>query len=160
MKKTTLSAFTMLELLITMVISAILTGIAFLMFQIIQQQFLKFEASGNDTLVVDNFNRLFTNDLQTADFWQIKQKYLTCQFKSSSIDYQFEDDFILRTSTINDFKPDTFFIANKNLICYFNQKTVLKGTVDQCSVLFQFGETWIPVHQQKEYSARQMMTFQ
>ncbi len=160
MKLVATNAFTLIELLVVMVISGILLGIAFMMFQIIQQQFFKFEENGNSALVIDNFNRLLQNDLQTADFWQIQGQEVSCITKNNTIYYKFNTNSIIRSFANSTIDPDTFDIANKDFTCYFNRKLVYNNVADECSLLLLFGKEWIPINYQKEYSAQQLMNFE
>ena len=159
MKLVTIHAFTLIELLIVMVISGILLGIAFLMFQITQHQFVKFEENGNSALVMDNFNRLFHHDLETADFWQIQGQEVVCITKKNTIYYNFNTNSIVRSFSNSSINSDTFSIVAKDLSCYFNRQAISNGIVDECSIKLLFGKEWIPRQHVKKYSAQQLINF-
>jgi len=155
-----LKAFTMVELLVVMVLSGILVGLAFLMFQIIQQQFVTYQTSGNSALTSDNIQRLIQYDFQYADLVKTNNNQLICQHTDRTIHYLFEEQNIIRWLENRDLPEDTFKINTKDLTCFFNNKPIENGVVNKCSVNIRYSNSWLTIHQHKTYSAQQLMSLQ
>jgi len=111
-KKNYISAFSIVEAIVSMAIMAIILGITFFIFSIITERMIDFK---NQNQLVNDFNRLtysinkdiFDNDKMISSENQIKFR----GYLGESINYYFTENYILRQK---ESFIDTFKIKSKN----------------------------------------------
>ncbi|MBC2844637.1 PulJ/GspJ family protein [Winogradskyella flava] len=123
--KTKVKAFTLNEMVIVMIISTVVIGLAFTVLSLVQkhmwaiQENLKFNTELNrleEVLWIDinNYNMLFYND---------KKNVLKFKTILDSTSYQFHDNYVLRDK-------DSFHLKIDKQRYYFNGVQVYQGKVD------------------------------
>ena len=151
-----IQAFTVIELLVVMVLTTVLVGLAFMAFQIIQQQFFHFEKQNATSLQIDNFNRLWRYDTESCRDLTINGSFITCQHDDHLVSYEFYDNQIVRNGTVLDYRPDTFFIANRDLVAAFQKYPIDKGTIDFISFELKINDIWTERIFSKTYGAKNL----
>lgn len=117
MKK--LKAFTLVELLVTMLISSIVIGICYTSYQIVSKQFNDYKALNEKTVEVMLLNELIEKDFLQADSVMKDNMNVVCFNNNNQITYNFNNNRILRKQTE---VQDTFFIQSENVQLKFDDK--------------------------------------
>jgi type II secretory pathway pseudopilin PulG len=136
MLKSKLKSFTLAEVLVVMVITAIIIGMAFSVLRLVQKQIhtiqKNFDKTSNLALFEQRLWQDF-NEYNNAEL-QTKQNILRLASEKDTIIYQFKDDFVLRnTDTIK-----VKLTISKGL---FMGKQVKEGNIDAISLS---GESEVP----------------
>ncbi|WNM19464.1 hypothetical protein [Flavobacterium capsici] len=109
-----IKAFSVLEAVFSMVITAIIIGIVFVIFSILSERMLDFK---NQNQVISDLNRLtyvINKDLFENEEIVLKNDELLLQsYSGEKVRYLINENYLLRTK--NDFK-DTFNISNTKII--------------------------------------------
>ncbi|WP_333888906.1 type II secretion system protein [Sphingobacterium siyangense] len=113
MSKQKLKAFTLMELTITMLISAISIGMAFYMFQYFQQLFLRQQKQRQERFSYSLFKHLLEQDMGRSVWLKTSENGLICENEFGNISYEFAPKFIVRNQ--NTVQKDTFLIQTVNL---------------------------------------------
>jgi len=116
MKK--ISAFTLLELLIGMIISSIVIGFCYTGYSIIYKQYLNYLIIKENISNTMQFNSILNTDFTTASSIIFETDKLILDFKSApQLQYDFRQNYILRkTSDVT----DTFMLSALNLVPKYN----------------------------------------
>ncbi len=113
MKTLKLKAFTLMELTIAMLISAISIGMAFYMFQYFQQLFLQQQKQRQERFSYSLFKHLLEQDIDRSVWLKTSENGLICENEFENISYEFAPKFIVRNQ--NTVEKDTFLIQTVNL---------------------------------------------
>ncbi|MDR6735546.1 prepilin-type N-terminal cleavage/methylation domain-containing protein [Sphingobacterium sp. 2149] len=113
MKTLKLKAFTLMELTIAMLISAISIGMAFYMFQYFQQLFLQQQKQRQERFSYSLFKHLLEQDIDRSVWLKTSENGLICENEFGNISYEFAPKFIVRNQ--NTVEKDTFLIQTVNL---------------------------------------------
>lgn len=113
MKTLKLKAFTLMELTIAMLISAISIGMAFYMFQYFQQLFLQQQKQRQERFSYSLFKHLLEQDIDRSVWLKTSESGLICENEFGNISYEFAPKFIVRNQ--NTVQKDTFLIQTVNL---------------------------------------------
>jgi len=107
-----LSAFTLLELLIGMIISSIIITIGYSSYSIINKQFSSYKLYRTELVEIANLNSEIEKEFSDSEFVLRNQNQLTFKHKDSrEVKFEFNEHFILR----NEMQAiDTFWVNNKN----------------------------------------------
>ena len=102
-----LKAFTVIELLITMMLGAIVLGLSYMYFGNFQKYYTDTIQLEADYLTIDQFRFLLTHDLQRSD--EVAEKHvdeLTLLFRENEVVYEFSPTGVIRSteSAIDSFK--------------------------------------------------------
>ncbi len=95
-----LPAFTLYELIIVMVLSSILTGIAFYAYSNLQQQLVNYDTYTNQSIEVLRLHTLLQRDASQSYEKQIIDNQWVFKQHSHTIIYHFHDNFIVRQVNI------------------------------------------------------------
>jgi Na+-translocating ferredoxin:NAD+ oxidoreductase RnfG subunit len=101
--KTKIKSFTLAELLVVMIITAIVVGIAFSVLRLVQKQIYNIQHNYDKSTTLSLFEQKLWQDFN--EFHEIrydnKEKQLVLKTELDSLYYKFEDTFVLRnTDTI------------------------------------------------------------
>jgi len=123
-----LKAFTLLEMIVVMILTLLVSGIAFQAYQIVAKQYYSFRISmkRNNELLL--FERTLLQDISGAEYVQKTQEGIECVLPDRNISYNFENDYVLRAITV----PDTFFLKVENdSAFFFSKKNISIGDIIQ-----------------------------
>ena len=130
--KTKVQAFTLNEMVIVMIISTIVVGLAFTVLSLVQKHMWSIQQ--NFSLNTE-FNRLEqalwidTNNYNTISYNEIENELKFKSIMDSTV-YQFKSDYVLKDR-------DTFNIIIEQKSFFFNGIEVINGKVDGCSLGLQ-----------------------
>jgi prepilin-type N-terminal cleavage/methylation domain-containing protein len=152
-----IKAFTIMEVTVTMLIAAILMGITYTAFTIINKSYNSFNTKNKDVAELEQLNELLRKDFDRAEFIQKDQNGIS--FKKADltlIKYEFNSDFIVRTSS----RIDTFKFKTEELATLFEGQQVNEpgaseeeNRLDELDINLLFGNEKIPYHYYKQYSS-------
>lgn len=126
-----IEAFTLTEITVALLISAIVVGIAFSVLNLVQKQMM--------TIQKNYKNNTQINMLETA-LWIDFKHYANAEYNTiedelklfselDSVKYKFKKEQVIKAS-------DTFFIPLQNKAFFFNNNTVNNGKVDALRIEF------------------------
>jgi len=141
-----LCAFTIMEVTVSMLIAAIVIGIAYTAYSIISRSYTTFKYKNDDLAVLNRVDELLRRDFGKAEMVTRSGNGLLI---GDHISYEFSPAYIVRNSgTI-----DTFKVSNLDL------QTVSAGAdlIDEVSFTIVFRGERIPYHYRKTYSSADLI---
>jgi len=127
-KKT--KAFTIAELLVVLVISAIVVSLAIAVLMLVQKQMQSIQSIEEKKQEIIYLERALWQDFnQGRPYYQLKDKMLMKYAKHDTVRYKFNDGYVMR----ND---DTLKVDVKNIQCFLDGYEVKEGYVDAIGFLF------------------------
>jgi len=149
-----------MEVVITMLITAIVIGITYSAYSIISQSYLSFQKKNDGLAVLSRVDQLLTKDFSSAVTICKTQNGLFIKNKADSISYEFQPEFIVRTSTV----IDTFKVQNGGLNTFFENQPVVEinpvaeqNRIDEMSITVSYENEKIPYHYRKQYSSADLL---
>lgn len=110
MKK--VKGFTLMELLVGMVISALVISFGYQAFHLIGKQFSSYRSAKKELNERELFQSVFSRDLASSYTARKIQNQIDLALDSSRIEYKFEDEFILRNTNLS---KDTFYLPVREM---------------------------------------------
>lgn len=145
-----------MEISVVMLISAVVIGIAYTAFSIINQSYRSFQHKNEDMEVVIRLNELLRKDFDRASSIIKTANGILIKANSDSVNYVFEPDFTVRTSTIT----DTFKLTMQDMLMNFETHPVNdinaipeQNRIDEFGFTILFENQKIPYHYHKQYSS-------
>jgi type II secretory pathway component PulJ len=153
-----LPAFTIMELTIAMLLSALVIGITYTAFRLVNQSYLDYQRKHSDLSVRIRLDELMQRDfLNSVDVRQSQDGVIIIAGKCS-ISYKFEQSRIIRLSTV----ADTFQVVGINPRSFFEHKSLSESDegkrVDEFSFELSFKQGFFPYHYKKQYSSQILMS--
>lgn len=152
-----LKAFTIMEMTVTMLIAAILMGITYTAFIIINKSYSSFNIKNKDMAELEQLDELLRKDFDRAEIIQKDQNGIS--FKKADltlIKYEFNPDYIVRTSG----RVDTFKFKTEELSTSFEgqamnetRESEEENRLDELDISLLFQNEKIPYHYYKQYSS-------
>lgn len=156
MKNHRLKAFTLMELTIAMLISAISIGMAFYMFQYFQHLFLQQQKQRQERFSYSLFKHLMAQDIDRALWLKTSENGLICENEKGIIRYEFDPKFIIRDQY--NLEKDTFQIQTVHLdITSRVQKLPSEELTDHVNLTIRFENKEHQFDYHKIYSAQQLV---
>jgi len=153
--KIKLPAFTILELLVGMTLTAILVTASMYAFELIQKQY-RLQSRMQDRLDIQaNFKARILLDLEKAQSIKRRDKTLLFKNDKSQINYQWATDFITRKNDLSPIAPDTFWIKSTIQESQFQYQIVGSGYIDRCILDIELFETIEQWQFQKHYTTKE-----
>ncbi len=131
-----IKSFTLPELLVVIILTAIVVGMAFSVLRLVQQQIRAIETNFEKTSSLALFEQRFWQDFNETNSvaFNLKENRLLMESEMDTVVYSFQDNYILRnTDTIK-----LQLAANK---LFFKGKEVQEGTIDAVSF---YGKAELP----------------
>src|ERR1700749_1025250 len=100
MSKYKIKAFTVMELVITMLVAAILTGFIYTAFQIVSKSYQVFHEKNEEMAALERLDELLKKDFSKAVFVEKSSNAIILQKEKDTVQYSFESGYILRVSSI------------------------------------------------------------
>ena len=152
-KQTRLPAFTLIELMVTMLISSISIGIIYSGYDIVSKQFRTYKTT-NETIA----EALYLNSLMNSDFSKARDAkknrdgFTLLDYENRSTVYEFSEEYIVRKVS---FSTDTFHLPIKNSSYSISGKDVLEDLswIDEVSFDVTINKEVTSFHYKKEYDA-------
>jgi type II secretory pathway component PulJ len=160
MIKRKIQAFTIMEVTITMLISALVIGITYTAFSIITRSYHSFDSKHQDMAVVLRLDELLQKDFNHAEIVLKDTDGIALRDSSRTIKYRFNQDYILRVGIT----VDTFKVKSDSVSTIFENNTVNEtGPSQEANRLDELGlniilqNEKIPYHYHKIYSSANLI---
>lgn len=151
-----LKAFTILELVIAMMISAIVIAIAYTGLKMVLRSFHAFSKRYEQTMVMLKLNELLTKDIDRSEAVRSGDEGISMTGSGQSVHYRFEGDELIRTAV----KSDTFRIKASDVRMAFEGvpigETSFSNLIDDLYFTSSVGMRKVPHHFHKRYSSEQL----
>ena len=155
--KQKLPAFTLIELMITMLISSISFGIIYSGYEIVSKQYQSYKSSNE--IIAD---ALYLNVLMASDFSKARnaQKnddgFQLIDYENKSTIYELSEEYIVRKVS---FSTDTFNVPVKNISFLMNNSDVVTEPywIDEVSFDVNINKQAQTFHYRKQYDAAFLM---
>jgi hypothetical protein len=120
-----LKSFTLSELLIVMIITAIVVGMAFSVLRLVQKQMHSLQLSFEKTTLITLFEQRIWQDFNEPNeiFYSESDQKLLLLSEIDTIRYTFQKDYTIRNQ-------DTIKVPIAIKEAYLNGKTIVNGTID------------------------------
>jgi len=156
-----LAAFTIMELTVAMLISAIVIAITYTAYSMVSGSYISYTNKHNEMAVLVRLDELLKKDFSKADFILEDRNILRLNNSQQFISYKFEAEQIIRTSIIT----DTFKVASSDLLLSFESRVLAEepsddeeeNRVDELSFTVDYNHQKFPYHYYKQYSATNLM---
>lgn len=156
MSRQRIKAFTIIEVVVTMTIAAILMGLTYTSYQIVNKSYRSFNVKNNEMAALERLDELLKKDFNRAGIIEKDEKGIVVKSKRDTIQYEFTPDFILRISAMT----DTFKIKNEGLSTSFEDQLVdgqglseEESRLDGLNISLLFQNEKIFYHYHKVYSS-------
>lgn len=160
MKRHKIRAFTILEVVISMLITAIVIAITYTSYSIISKSYGSFNDKNKMLADYALLDHLLRRDVVQASLIQKDEDGITLTAPNKNIRYTFSNDYILRQSL----RTDTFKFTSQALQVSFEHKPILalsdtleQNRVDEISFDLLYQNEKIPYHYEKAYSSENLI---
>jgi Tfp pilus assembly protein PilE len=160
MKTRKLSAFTLMEVTVTMLITGLVIGITYTSYSIIVKSYRSFTTKNDDMAVLVNLDHILKRDFDRADSILKDSDGIAIKNGSNIIKYVFKPDFIVRNSD----RSDTFKVETQDINTTFEnmplvelQATEEQNRIDGLDFTLLFQTEKIPYHYRKSYSSENLI---
>lgn len=158
-KHIALPGFTIPELLVSMIISAIVIAAGYYAFQLFSYQSKAVRKNYSSLIEHEQMIANLKTEFATAESIERDFEILKFSFENRAKEYQFLDSIII-LSIEPMHKADTFFINTKSEAAFFNGRYIDVGKIDKFELtFFPFGNAQNLIFT-KKYSATDLMNFE
>jgi len=134
-----LAAFTIMELIIVMLLSTLIFGMALTAFQIMQRLYRQYDELSTETTTLDRFRALLAYDVEQATSLHYTENQLILKSTARTLHYQFQKEAIVRKDATPSSLADTLWTAASKIECTWQKGPVQEGPIDQIALtLFLF----------------------
>ena len=154
-----LKAFTIMELLVVSILSAICAGAVFSGFQVIQQQFLGYERDTKAILEMGAFQVQLEKDFAESVWVYREADGIRMELENYVVFYGLEEEGkkINRQIIVDGYNKETLPFLVRKANCYFEKEEIDAGSVDYIELQLEVDTRLFTFSLKKEYSARQKM---
>ncbi|OKS87280.1 PulJ/GspJ family protein [Mucilaginibacter polytrichastri] len=161
LNKQRLAAFTILELTVVMLLSAIVIGITYTAYSIMSQSYLNFTNKNEAMGMLIRVDELLRKDFERSEAIALDHHLITFQDSIAIIKYQIEPDFIVRTGLSTDtFKLKTAGVwtdFESNPVTIDEPSTDTAQQIDELSINLLLKADTITYHYHKVYSSQNLI---
>jgi type II secretory pathway pseudopilin PulG len=129
-----IKSFTLSELLIVMIITAIVVGMAFSVLRLVQKQIHTIQKNFDKTTALALFEQRMWQDFNTAATIDLTSGNLLLQSPKDTVSYKFTEDYIMRNA-------DTIPLKLRIVKTFFTGREIKYGNIDAISIS---GEAELP----------------
>jgi len=154
--KNRIPAFTIMELTVAMLISAIAIGLMYSAYAIISKSYLSFVDRNSKTSTLALLDRRLNRDIDKAEIICRDSNTVTMRSNKDTVIYRFLADRVIRQKLL----ADTFKISTESFITSFesvpvdgNQSNTGEKKIDDLQIVLLTDEQKIPYHYHKSYSS-------
>lgn len=154
MKHRKLKAFTIMELMVALVLTALVIAVAFTVFSLSTKQFTlltkRFEVDNEYTLLQYTLQL----DMQHADYLSLNENGFKCVNNNDQINYLLLDSIILRQHLSG--TVDSFYFKIDSVSLNFEKRyqPAIDGLIDEVHLTLGRDERAFIIHQRKHYDAK------
>lgn len=157
---TKVKAFTIMEITVAMLISAIVIGMAYTCFNIIYQQYHTFNTKQAELVEIDQLNKVLQHDFDKAEIILQDNDDIVLKNKDDQLTYHIQPDYILRIANA----VDTFKVNTQEVTRYFEGQTLdtesdlpENNRIDELSFTIIYHNEKIPYYYFKQYSSQDLI---
>ncbi len=154
---TRLPAFTIMEVMVTALLSVITVGIALSAWQIIERQFSQYSQETEEALSVGQLNMLLQRDFLQCSQAVREEDALRFSFPAYEVLYLLEAERIVRKLANGDGRDDVFNFAPVVWSTAFRGQEVLAGPIDFAAIQVLWFEKPMDMAFSRTYSAKELM---
>jgi len=154
-----IKSYTIIEMLVVMLISALSIGITYTCYILVTKQYLSYKKNSDELAQVFLMDKLLTRDIAGSKKIERTSEGLQCYFQREIISYEFTDSYVLRHAAI----VDTFHISipEETSFKWFDKIENIPGNlVDEVSFAATYKEEKINFYYKKQYGADVLMTME
>lgn len=152
-----MKAFTILEVMIVTLLTAVIVLTAMSVMQIVNQQFADYELEHRKALRLSEFQMLLETDFLLSQDVQAAGDAFEFQHSDHQVIYQIEPDFIVRTIMQKNIQRDTFYLIVRKVQSFFKQNIRETGGIDFLTLELYVDGNLLPMAFRKKYSAFDLM---
>lgn len=153
-------AFTLMEVTIAMLISAVVIGITYTSYSIIVKYYGTYHKKNAELAELTTIDHLLRRDFDRADSIRCDTGGLAFSFNGQLIKYEFDTNFIIRKAA----RIDTFKLETKVTDLFFEGIPIIEGRViadkkpvDELSFTLIYEKAEIPYHYHKLNSSENLL---
>jgi hypothetical protein len=154
--KNRIAAFTIMELTVAMLISAIAIGLMYSAYAIISKSYLSFVDRNSNTSTLALLDRRLNRDIDKAEIIYRDSNMVTMRSNKDTVIYRFQADRVIRQKLL----ADTFKVSTESFITSFesipvegNQFNGEEKKIDDLQIVLLADGQKIPYHYHKSYSS-------
>lgn len=162
MNKHQVKAFTIMEVVITMLIASILMAITYRAYLIVGRSYQSFHTKNKEMAELQQLDHIIKRDFDRAEFIEKKQDSIVFKTTGFPVIYAFGPDLITRTaSTADTFKVKTvnFRIAFEGQAINDLSDTEEQNLLDELSFTILYQNENVPYHYYKSYSSVNLLNY-
>jgi type II secretory pathway component PulJ len=156
-----IKAFTIMEVVITMVLTAIVISITYTAYSIVSRSYLQYQKKNDEMAELILMDKLLKRDVDKADTILKTDSGFVCDEKAAVVNYKIDSGKVVRVAlTADTFK---FHLQDMNML-FENQPinsssaNTEAGRLDDISFRVVFHNDLIPYHYHKAYSSADLLT--
>lgn len=154
--KQTVSAFTILEVTIAMLLASVSIAIAYTAFTLVSRSYKNYDSKNKALSELALADKLLKKDFAEAEEIVRSENGITLNSKEKQISYEFDSQYILRNQ--NSLHTDTFHLPVKNLFIGFQNIESTPGRpVNKLLLQTTVLEEEITINSSKTYSAEELI---
>lgn len=151
-----LSAFTIIEVTVVMLLTAITIAITYNAYRMVSNSYFKFDEKNKKIAEFLLMDKLFKKDIDFAHLINRTENGLQLKNINGNITYDFKPEYIIRNQY--QLRNDTFFVKNANLyMTYENEPIEVDKRVDELTFSADIMKTTSQLHYKKTYSSDELM---
>jgi type II secretory pathway pseudopilin PulG len=152
-----LAAFTIMEITVVMLISAIVVAITFTAYGMVNRAYTTYLEKRNRMAVLIRLDELLQRDFRQAQQVLKLENTVSCSDSGRQVIYRFEAEQIIRQSTI----VDSFKVKATDVVCSFENQltdeTLDPVRIDVLVFTVQADQETFPYHYTKHYSSANLI---
>jgi prepilin-type N-terminal cleavage/methylation domain-containing protein len=159
MNKYRINAFTLMEVTVAMLISAVVIGITYTSYSIIVKYYASYNKKNTAVGELATVDHLLRRDFDKADSIQTDTAGVVFYENEQKVKYEFNPNFIVRKAA----GIDTFKVDTKTLSLLFegvpvnDELSTGRKTIDELSFTLLYEKAEIPYHYHKLYSSENLL---
>jgi prepilin-type N-terminal cleavage/methylation domain-containing protein len=160
MNKHRVKAFTIIEMTVAMLISAIVIAFTYTAYSILSKSYAMFVNKNRDMETIIQLDRLLRKDFSKAASIYRTENGLTLKDSSSMVSYEMNESGIIRKGIV----PDTFKVQISQPLATFENRPIATSVddssanlIDDFSFILLFRNEKIPYHYHKSYSSANLI---
>lgn len=155
MNKGRLSAFTILEVTIAMLLAAITIGIAYTAYTVVGRSYSEYDRKNKKAAEFVLLNKLLKKDIAESEKALQLGEGISLESTQGTIQYAFSPGFITRNQ--HELQTDTFYVKNNSLLMTFEDKPTEEGDLtDKVSFIADLEGRSITLVFSKRYSSEEL----
>ncbi|MEM1323509.1 MAG: prepilin-type N-terminal cleavage/methylation domain-containing protein [Bacteroidota bacterium] len=155
-----MKGFTLIETLMAITLTAILSIVALYAYQLILKQYRLYDQINEELYHYQHFSALIRHQAREARYMQRYQNQLRFDFGEYSTTFDFEDKQVLRVHSLQPTLVDTLPVNAYLVSSAYEQERQDFGLIDYCSIQLRAFEETQALSIRKRYGAEELMNYQ